>query len=155
MTAANHMITGAAIAVGVQQPWLIVPFALLSHFIMDTIPHFGVMESDTPERNSHPLFKLVLRLDILLVLTMLIAVPVLLKGYVAAWIVVLGMLCAWIPDLVWISHFWHDHNGRKRTTPLWLTRFHQKIQWFEKPPGIIVELVWFALVCVIIGMMVR
>jgi hypothetical protein len=142
MTAANHMITGAVIAAAVQRPLLVVPLALISHFILDVFPHFGVHHKDNSERNTHPLFKAVLLIDVLLVFVLLAGLPLLLHHNVHWWVVLVGMLMAWIPDTVWIRHFWHERRGIKRTEPVWLTRFHQKIQWFEKPPGIITEIVW-------------
>lgn len=143
MTATNHMLTGAVIAAAVQQPWLVVPLAFASHFVLDAFPHFGVEESDTAERNNHPLFRLVLKVDLIILFIALIAVPILLSGSVSWWVLLLGMLAAWIPDVVWLSHFWHDHKGHVRKKPIRLTKFHQKIQWFEKPPGIITEIIWF------------
>lgn len=144
MTAANHMLTGAVIAAGIQQPLLVVPLAFLSHFFLDVFPHFGVGEADTKERDKHPLFKRVLVIDIAITVLLLLLLPFVLSGVVAWWVLILGMAVAWIPDTVWVMHFWHDHKKRERTPPLWLTRFHQKIQWFEKPPGLVIELFWFA-----------
>lgn len=138
------MLTGAVLAVTLRNPLLVVPFALLSHFLLDTLPHFGVLASDTPERNSHPLFRKVLHTDIILAVLALIVLPILLHDVVHWFVVVLGMLAAWVPDTVWISHFIHDHKGWERKAPHWLTRFHQKIQWFEKPPGLITEIAWLA-----------
>lgn len=136
------MITGAVIAAAVQRPLLVVPLALVSHFVLDVLPHFGVHHKSDNERNAHPLFKTVLMIDIALAAVLLVGLPLLMHQAVNWWIVLVGMLVAWIPDTVWIRHYWHDHKGIKRTEPVWLTRFHQKIQWFEKPPGIITEVLW-------------
>ena len=144
MTATNHMLTGAVIAAAVRQPLLVVPLAFLSHFILDMFPHFGVAESDSSERNNHPLFRAVLTLDLTVLAIALVAVPLLFNSDVPGWVLLLGMLSAWIPDVVWIAHFYHDHKGHTRKPPIRLTRFHQKIQWFERPPGIITEIIWFA-----------
>jgi hypothetical protein len=144
MTATNHMLTGAVIAAAVRQPLLVVPLAFLSHFILDMFPHFGVAESDSMERNKHPLFRAVLTLDLVVLFAALIAVPLFFDTNVPGWVLLLGMLSAWVPDIVWIAHFYHDHKGHERKRPTRLTRFHQKIQWFERPPGIVTEVIWFA-----------
>jgi len=137
------MLTGAVIAAMVREPLLVVPLAVLSHFVLDAFPHFGVEESDTLERNNHPLFRAVLTLDLLVLFTALIFVPILFHGAVQWWVLLLGMLMAWIPDAVWLVHFYHDKKGHLRKPPNRLTRFHQKIQWFEHPPGIVTEIIWF------------
>ncbi len=41
MTATNHAVTGAIIGLTVANPVAAVVAALLSHFILDMIPHFG------------------------------------------------------------------------------------------------------------------
>jgi hypothetical protein len=41
MTATNHAITGAIIAVVIDKPVIALPLALLSHFAQDALPHFG------------------------------------------------------------------------------------------------------------------
>ena len=139
------MLTGAVIAATVQQPWLVVPLAFLSHFVLDVFPHFGVEESDTAARNSHPLFKLVLSIDLIILSLALIIIPITMSGHgVRWWVLLLGMLAAWVPDVVWIDHLYRDLRGHTRKPPHRLTRFHQKIQWFERPPGLITELIWLA-----------
>jgi hypothetical protein len=144
MTATNHMLTGAVIAAAVQQPVLVVPLALLSHFVLDAFPHFGVEESDSAARNNHPLFKAVLTIDLIVLFAALLFVPMIFDTHVPAWVLLVGMMAAYAPDVVWLSHFWHDRQGHPRKAPGRLTRFHQKIQWFERPPGIIAEIIWFA-----------
>ncbi len=136
------MITGAVIAAAVQRPLLVIPLAFISHFMLDILPHFGVRHKNDTERNAHPMFKTVLAIDLALVALLLIGLPLVMHQAVNWWIVLVGMLTAWIPDTVWIHHFLHDRKGIERTAPVWLTRFHQKIQWFERPLGIIAEVIW-------------
>lgn len=40
MTATNHALTGAVIALAINEPWLAIPLAFLSHFAIDAIPHW-------------------------------------------------------------------------------------------------------------------
>jgi hypothetical protein len=135
------MMTGAVITAIVHQPLVAIPLAFLSHFVLDSLPHFGVEEGDIKRRNSHPLFRTVLALDLVILSVALIVVPLLFHLGVPWWVVLLGMIAGWLPDAVWIRHFWRDRRGRINQ-PNWLTRFHQRIQWFERPQGIITEIIW-------------
>ena len=40
MLATAHTFAGATIALKIQNPWAALPLALLSHFVLDTIPHW-------------------------------------------------------------------------------------------------------------------
>lgn len=137
------MLAGAVVATGVQQPLLIVPLAFASHFLLDILPHFGVHEDDHPTRNKHPLFRYVVAIDVALVVALLALLPFVLKGAISGWVLLMGMVLAWIPDAVWIRHFVRNHRGRSPIQHSKLSRFHEKIQWFERPPGILIELLWF------------
>jgi hypothetical protein len=142
MTATNHMMAGAVVATGVHQPLLVVPLAVLSHFLLDMLPHFGIHEDDVKRRNDHPLFRYILVVDVALTLVLLAVLPFFLKQIVNGWVVAGGMLLAWIPDSVWIHRFVRERRGTILPQSL-ITRFHQRIQWFERPVGIVVELLWF------------
>lgn len=143
MMATNHMLAGAVVATGVQQPLLIVPLAFASHFLLDIVPHFGVHEDDHAKRNKHPLFRYVVAIDVTLVAALLASLPFVLKGAISGWALLLGMVLAWIPDAVWIRHFVRSHRGRPALGHSRLSKFHEKIQWFERPPGIVIEILWF------------
>ena len=144
------MLAGAVMAAGLQQPLLVVPLAFVSHFVLDLLPHFGVNEQDAPARSKHPLFLYILAIDTVLTLTLLALLPFALKGVVSWWVVVLGMICAWVPDALWIRHFAHHLRGRRPELGRF-ARFHQRIQWFERPVGIIVELAWFITMGIFLG----
>ena len=144
MTATNHMLTGAVIAVAVKQPALVVPLAFLSHFVLDAIPHFGIHEDDVLRRNKHPLFRAVVGVDILLVIAVVIALPLLVSS-VSWWVVLLAMLAAYAPDSVWLVRFWREMKTQTWRPGGWYARWHQKIQWSEKPWGLSVEVVWAAM----------
>lgn len=152
MTATNHMMTGAVIALGVRQPLLIVPLALASHFVLDMVPHFGVDEHDKSSRNKNPLFQYMLVLDIALALALLVFVPFVFHHSVNRWLLFISMLVAWIPDVIWVGHFFrHDMRGNFNPEHGWFARFHQKIQWFERPVGFVVEILFFGSLSLVIG----
>lgn len=153
MTAANHMLVGAIVAVGVQRPLLVAPLAIASHFLLDVLPHFGVHRGDTTQRNKHPLFRYVITIDILLTATLLILLPSVLEGAVSWWILLLGMIFAFLPDFVWIHHFFYELWHKKKKQVSRFSRLHEKIQWGERPWGILVELVWFGSMGTLLGVL--
>ena len=144
MTASNHVLTGATIAVVAQDPWVVVPAALASHFILDAIPHFGVYAHDNKLRNQSLLFRYVVLMDILLTVGLLILLPSMLSPFMSWFTVLLGMVFAFLPDAVWVKGFIRDEvQNRYEVAKHWVTIMHKRIQTFEKPIGIIVELTWF------------
>jgi len=152
MTATNHMLAGAVVATGIQQPLLIVPLAVASHFVLDMLPHFGIHEDDQARRNNHPLFHFVLIIDVVMVVSLLALLPLILKGAISSWVLLLGMVMAWIPDAIWIPRFFRSRRGQE-ITHNWMTKFHEKIQWFERPPGLVIELFWFVAMGVALGVL--
>ncbi len=142
MTAINHGLTGVAIGVVFQSP-IALPLAFFSHFVLDSIPHFGL-----PKRNK--VFLVYLFLDasataLLLLWTIFISNQALLLSSC--------ILLATGPDLVWAYRWFRElkYNQPFGAFKDPLTKFHAKIQWFEKPIGIIFELVWGAVMLVIIS----
>jgi purine-cytosine permease-like protein len=147
------MLAGAVVAVGIRNPFLIVPLAITSHFVLDVLPHFGVHRHDSAKRNKHPLFQYVLCIDILLTIALLVALPFMLQDAVASWVLLLGMILAFAPDLVWIHHFYYERRYKKVRQEGRLSRFHAWIQWGERPWGVFIELVWFSAMGVLLGVL--
>lgn len=138
MIALNHMLTGTAIAVAVKQPALVVPIAFLSHFVLDSIPHFGGMSF---YEYGHKLFPYVMVADGILSVSA-VGIVMLLQPDLAP-IIALGASFAILPDFFWLGHYMLKWEH-------WFFTFHKKIQWFERPPGIIVEAAYFILISTII-----
>lgn len=139
MTAANHALTGAAIAAFVRQPLLALPIALASHFACDALPHFGV-----DMKFGSALMYRWLIIDGLV--TVMFAVALLLIGVEAPWLLALCGFVAMSPDFMWL---YHGLKKSKRKNYGFLTRIHTNIQWFQKPVGLLFEFAW-ALVCFIV-----
>jgi len=154
MTATNHVMTGAVIALVVKQPALAIPLAFASHFVLDAIPHFGIYENDVIKRNRHWLFRTVLGIDIPLMLGLLVVIPYLAAGKLAWGIVLASMIAAILPDSIWVYRFIKEVKTKKWEPGGWYPRFHQAIQWFEKPAGLIIELVWLSAMSVIFSKLV-
>lgn len=128
MTGFNHALTGAAIGLALQNPLLVIPVALASHFVLDVIPHFG--GHPVYEWGHKHFFKLI-TLDALLC-----AAGIGLALWLApqaALAILLGVAFAMLPDLTLIHYYTH---GKPKN---WFHNFHLGIQWFERPPGLLVE----------------
>jgi hypothetical protein len=143
MTSSNHVMTGAVIALAVKQPELAIPLAFISHFALDVLPHFGIYENDVIRRNKHWLFRTVLSIDIPLMIVLLVVLPHLAAAAVAPWIVFSSMAAAILPDSIWVYRFIREIKTKKWQPGGWYARFHQAIQRYEHPPGLIIELAWF------------
>lgn len=139
MIALNHMLTGTAIALAVRQPALVVPLAFLSHFVLDATPHFGGLPF---YEYGHKYFPLAMVADGILsvssVTTVMLLQPLL------APVIGLGAFFAILPDVFWLYYY---TQGRPK---FWFFTFHQKIQWFERPPGLIVEAAYLVFISTVI-----
>lgn len=136
MTATNHALTGAMIATAIKQPLLTLPLAFASHFICDALPHFGI----DMKFGSRAMYTWLVTDGIAMfgcaavLLALGVNNPILLAiaGFVAM-----------APDLAWLHYGLkgklHDANDLDA-----LSRFHTRIQWYQKVRGIGVEFVWAA-----------
>lgn len=138
MTGLNHVLTGTAIALIARDPVLVVPIALVSHFILDMIPHFDHAQY----RYGSKYFTHIMTTDALLsfgvVLAAILVAPELTLS------IALGALFAILPDFFWLYYY---KNGRPQW---WFFKFHTKIQWFERPHGAIVELSYVIFISTVI-----
>lgn len=141
MTATNHALTGAVIALVVKHPEIAIPLALLSHFVVDMIPHFDAGYAHLR------LAKMVVAVDSVIAGSLTIALSLLLNTHVADWIIFLCMFAAISPDLVWGARYFIFKDFKRATSePLdRFSRWHQKIQFSETHPGILVEAGWLLL----------
>lgn len=143
MTATNHAVTGAVIALAVKRPELAVPLAFISHFVLDATPHFGIHEDDVLKRNVHWLFRCVMTCDVILAVAAFIILPIVGHHTVAWGWIVASMAAAFLPDLVWIFRYLEEIRTKISRPHGRYARFHQYIQWSETPVGLIVEIAWF------------
>ncbi|MEO8105371.1 MAG: hypothetical protein ABI602_03470 [Candidatus Saccharibacteria bacterium] len=138
MTATNHAVTGATIGLLVGNPWVALPAALLSHFVCDGLPHYGVKDSLT---TGLPLLSKILLIDATLcggiVLALALAQP-------PHWL--LASFCAFgatAPDFMWLKGYVRARRHQPRQALRWrVMRLHAAIQWFERPSGAWVEVAW-------------
>jgi len=133
MQALNHTVFGSLIAVTIKEPALAIPLALVSHFVMDAIPHYG----DDPKapRGSK---RYIMRIFIDAIASILIGLFFLSLNPPNPGLLIICALVAVLPDFLWPLAIFIKHKG-----PLWsFFKFHKKIQT-ESRMGIYVEIVWF------------
>lgn len=139
MTATNHALTGAVIGLVIGEPLIALPAAVLSHFICDALPHYGRLGPDNitiGSRNFQNYLLTDATLCFLLVVILALTQP-------QHWL--LAAVCAFLaamPDFGWINKF-RKARQDKPWRPNRYSRFARDIQWFQRPIGWLVELVWF------------
>lgn len=140
MTATNHALTGAVIALVVKKPELAIPLAFVSHFALDMIPHFGYKDNvDFGTALKHKLTKYVVALDPLL---FIIFLGLLLHYSAGIWIYVAAFV-AMIPDFEWLlAYYGFERRGNKPWRSVF-AKFHSNIQWCERLWGGFVEIAWY------------
>jgi hypothetical protein len=146
MRAINHALTGAVIGLTISEPVMAVPAALASHYICDIIPHYGPRKRGVAMLCSAKFRWL------------LIADAILCVGLVL-WLVIsrpfnwpLAVICAFLaaaPDLLAINRYRRalTHKPWKAS---WYSKFAVGIQWYERPPGAVVEIAWFIAVMIVL-----
>lgn len=145
MTATNHALTGAAIGLIVAQPAIALPAAIISHYICDALPHYAAKDAERTIKSKGFRNYLVVEagLCFLIVLALVLTQP-------AHWL--LAAVCAFLaaaPDFLWINRFLTIRQG-KLWKPNTFSKFAARIQWFQRPIGLPIEIVWFAAMLVIL-----
>jgi hypothetical protein len=135
VTATNHGLAGAVIGLSITQPAIALPLALISHFVLDALPHFDMKYYNDPTKRKH--FIVYLAGDAILLATVISYLY--LAG--ASWLVFACLFLAGSPDFVWAYRYiFQEKLGklkpRKRN---WFNEFHASIQWSATPKGILVE----------------
>lgn len=141
MTGLNHAATGALVAAAINRPILSLPAALLSHFVIDVIPHWNYkVPGGIKGRQKVMVLDLFLSLGLLVILALTVnAQP---------WVVFVGGLLAISPDTMWMRFFITgkvDFAGKPGSLINRVRKFHLWIQISETRWGILVEAVWLAL----------
>lgn len=119
--------------------WLALPLALVSHFALDSLPHFGFKKLD--ERGER--FTALLLIDASL--CGLLVLGLFLSG-TQLWVLAsLAALAAASPDFMWApDYFRHKlHGTAENHRSNMVKRFHAKIQWYQKPLGALFEALYF------------
>jgi hypothetical protein len=144
MTVTNHAVTGALVAVAIHNPWIGLPAALASHFVIDVIPHWNYFEENLLYR------RIALMADITFSLMMLIILALTVDA--SRRLVIAGGFLGVLPDLMFAPHhITGEPTKLHKKTPLHLSRrLHLWIQIKEFSAGIYIEAAWFILMLVLI-----
>jgi hypothetical protein len=144
MTATNHALTGALVGLTVHNPWIALPAALLSHFVLDAIPHYDFPGDELSRLRSKGFLYIQICANAVLCLAL---VALLSWQQPANWF--LAALCAFVaalPDAFSLPKYLY---AKRQNTVVHsknaLQRFHQtKLQWKAEPGFWWLEVLWFA-----------
>lgn len=131
MTGLNHGLVGGLIGKFVPLP-LIAPAALASHFLLDTLPHYGI---DHKQRDRSKFWKVFFIIDALATLSL--GIYAIQARHYAMF---LGGLFATMPDYLWVGRVIKTRSFNLSTHGNWFSRWHASIQKFERPWGLWIEL---------------
>jgi hypothetical protein len=147
MTVSNHTLTAANIAIIFQQ-WWAVPIAFVSHFIIDTFPHYGERISS---RNLR--FTIIEGIDALFLLAIFwFAIA---KTDTNHLLLVISMFVAFIPDAIWVYRFYREKRGESDIPKNRFSKFHSRVNWYERRWGIIIEAMWLVAMTVLLFSLTR
>jgi hypothetical protein len=135
MTATNHGLVGSTIAITLHNyPVLAITIAVISHFLLDSIPHFGDDNMDLKGSK----FKKILSLDAIIAVISTLILALVWQQYF--FLVIFCAFAAASPDLMWIYYVYI--NPKLRLVHK-IPRFHTWIQWSQTPKGAYIEVMWF------------
>jgi hypothetical protein len=138
MTATNHALSGAVIGLAITQPAIALPLALISHFVLDAVPHFGHLNFSGSEKKRR-IFHISLFIDAALLA--IIIVSLYLAG--AGWLVFACLFLAGCPDFFQTYHYLFNPDFKKTgkfKNPGWYARTSKRISWEESLSGLFVEI---------------
>lgn len=149
MTAVNHIATGALIGTAIGNPWLALPVAFVSHFMLDAIPHFGAEAPNVNARNRDALFRKVFFVDATLAVVLMVWLVA--SG---AWLALLCGIVAYLPDVAWLYRGYFEHKTGVHKRRNWFNQLHKSIQWSESRWGLAVEATWLFGSAILIGILI-
>ena len=125
MTLTNHYMTGVGIAIITKNPYIALPLATSSHYLLDSLPHYG---------------RTMLVIDVFVFVLLL---NFLIEASVPNWYYLAGFF-GYLPDVAWI-YIWigpEKFGTIKSTRENAINKFHSNIQRFERVWGIIPEIIY-------------
>ena len=130
MLATNHGLTGMILGATLATP-LAIPVAFASHFVLDSLPHYGVAKK---QRNRNKSYKKIVYIDTAVALTFAV-VTAMTGRWDMFWI-------GWVsygPDGYWVYLHFKQNKSFNLKIKNRFARFHEAIQ-FERPWGLYLEL---------------
>lgn len=144
MTATNHALTGAFLVIAIDKPYIALPVAFLSHFVIDILPHW---DHRVPKKWQRVVDLGDLFLAGLLILLLIVVID---KSVL---LVLAGAFLGTLPDAMWLPEILQGRSVRMEGDKFLLKvrRAHHKIQWSETTKGFIFEADWFVLILLLIN----
>jgi len=131
MTATNHGLTGALIGAFLPLP-IAIPVAFASHFVLDSLPHYGI---PLKKRNETLVYRFIVYSDTLVALFIAATAVILHK-----WNMEITGWVAYSPDALWVVHYYKQDKNLHIKTKNKFMEFHRAIQRWERPWGILIDL---------------
>lgn len=130
-----HALTGALIGLSVEDPIIAAPLGFISHFVLDSTPHFGLdgLDFKTPKGKVVGVLDCFGALMVWLVLMWHFPIYRL--------VITTGIFFACLPDLLYLPDIFFNYIPSKK-----LLKFHSRIQWSQTPLGTITDASWAILV---------
>lgn len=144
MMSVAHAVTGAFIADCLPSPWLFVPLAIASHFLLDHVHHFDAGTGMRSGKRRLYLTVIIAGLD-LLAAALLIALFWRQTPTHFTWQIWLGALCGILPDILQATELFF-HKPLKILQPLYqlhayVHRSTSQIFWGVLPQIILVSFI--------------
>ena len=138
MTGLNHAITGATVAAAINRPWVALPAAFASHFIVDMLPHWDHKVPGGPKDQQ-----VAMAVDLTLSVSLLIILAVSVQA--TPLVIFLGGILAITPDIMWVDYLFSGQKIKYSKKGLLgrMREYHHKIQWSETKNGLYFEIFWF------------
>ena len=153
MIATNHAVTGALIGASVHSAPLAIVLAVLSHFVLDAVPHY-----DPPGTSEQRIATRSFTYQLVVDAAACLGLVCLLFGVgFHAWLLMAACaFAATSPDLMWIERYVLAQQGRADRAPTgFIRKFHARIQWKTGPQLWWVEALWLAAAGLLLWNIVR
>lgn len=138
MTATNHVVAGVLIGTALHNPLLAIPVAVVSHYVLDCIPHFDY--PSTGKGYFSLKYAIGLATDSAIAAAVLVSLIILQPAHY--WLLVVCGVAAASPDLMWLYyHIYKKSQGRENWPRL--VKLHSNIQKITTPKLWPTELLWF------------
>ena len=146
MRSINHAITGALIGLTINDAAISVPVSFGSHYVLDAVPHFDFKKGS--KEIGLTKFNILLIIDGILSI-LLVAIIAIFRPH--HWPV--AIVCAFLassPDLFNLNRYIRTLK-KQSWHPNIYSRLAKKIQWFERPIGAVVEIVWLTAASILLA----
>lgn len=156
MLLTNHVLTGTLLGLVIDNPALLAPTAVASHLVLDMTPHYGPSAAPrAPFAKRDPNFRDGLFLvtgSIDFALSVAVVIGACLIWPARTLNIIVGAIGAALPDLTYIPIIVF---GQKLIYKIpgyqAMIVFLARIQWYEKPLGLITEAVWATLMLTLLA----